>query len=162
MKKVFIIFIPALLLVATLTALAGAFKFASTGDDNIKLRSQIELGEKIFLGQVPLNGKLAGHQDNLPGQVAKCVNCHAPTQNRRPGQYEYAPLLTPSWLLQPHVRRGGPAFAYDQRSFCQTIRTGMDPEYVILNRAMPRFELSAQQCQALWAFLTENRNNEKK
>lgn len=146
----------------SLGMMTGPAELALAQASSTKSRTQVELGQKIFSGQVPLKGKIAGHQDKLPAQVAKCVNCHTPTQRRRPGQNEYAPLLTPAWLLQPHVRRGGPAFAYDQQSFCQTIRTGTDPEHVILNRAMPRFELNAQQCQALWAFLTENRKDEKK
>lgn len=122
--------------------------------------SQILRGKQIFQGKETVNGRIDGHSRNLPPQVAKCINCHAPAKGQKIDD-QYAPLLNDRWLLQPRVRRGGPAFAYDQASFCKTIRTGTDPEYVILNRTMPRFDLSNEQCQALWAFLTEKRINEK-
>jgi hypothetical protein len=34
------------------------------------------------------------------------------------------------------------------------LRTRIDPNYVVLGRAMPRFEPDQGQCEALWAYLT--------
>lgn len=122
-------------------------------------QAQYRQGKDIFSGKESIAAKIAGHQDRLPPQVARCINCHAPAQ---PGsaRTESAPSLSSEWLLQTRARRGGPAFAYGRESFCTTLRSGVDPEHVILNRAMPRFDISNEQCLALWLYLTEKRGNE--
>ncbi len=114
----------------------------------------VDRGHRIFIGTEAITGKINGHQQPLPPQVAKCATCHTPS-TRPQDSDQLAPLLNASWLQQAHPRRGGPAFAYTKDSLCQTMRTGMDPEYVILNRTMPRFDISDEQCRALWAFFTE-------
>jgi len=52
-------------------------------------------------------------------------------------------------------RRGGPPVAYEQASFCRTLRTGVDPSHIVLPRTMPRFEADDTQCAALWDYLTQ-------
>lgn len=121
----------------------------------------VDRGQRIFSGTEAITGKINGHQEPLPSQVAKCVTCHTPSARPQDSD-QLAPMLNASWLQQARPRRGGPAFAYTRDSLCQTMRTGMDPEYVILNRTMPRFDISEEQCSALWTFLTEKPANEKK
>lgn len=120
-------------------------------------RALEERGQKIFHGEEPVVARLSGHHDPLPAQVGRCIGCHSKSQ--RSGVDQFAPLLTRSWLTQSHPRRGGPAFAYDRKGFCATIREGIDPGHVILLRAMPRFELNDEQCNALWAYLTGPQND---
>lgn len=115
-------------------------------------------GKKIFMGNVPVIGRLQGHEDPLPPQIARCVSCHARSQ-RNSGE-NFAPPLTRTWLTEPHPRRGGPAYAYDRQGFCATVRDGVDPGFVLLMRSMPRFNLNDRECRALWTYLT-GPNNEK-
>jgi len=119
-----------------------------------------ERGENIYLGKESTPARIAGHQDPLPPKFTRCINCHASGRTVS-GNTESAPSLSRASLLQTQARRGGPAFAYERISFCATLRSGVDPEHVVLNRAMPRFDMDNEQCLALWLYLTEKRNDEK-
>jgi len=55
--------------------------------------------------------------------------------------------------LQP--RRGGPPSRFDDSSLCRLLRTGVDPAHVVIQRSMPRYELSDADCRALWAHLSK-------
>ncbi|WP_199688091.1 hypothetical protein [Noviherbaspirillum sedimenti] len=145
----------ALLSMACMISAAGC-----TSDTEEEARqARYRRGENIFLGNELLPARIAGHQDFLPPPVARCVNCHVPGR-RVPVDTESAPSLSGQSLLQTRARRGGPAFAYGRESFCSTLRTGIDPEYVTLKRAMPRFNMDTEQCQALWEYLTEKHSDE--
>lgn len=146
----------ALLCMACMIAVSGCAR----NTEDAALQGQYRRGENIFLGNEHPPARIAGHQDPLPPQVARCVNCHAPS-HPAPATAESAPPLTRTALLQTRARRGGPMFSYERESFCSTVRSGIDPEHVILNRAMPRFDMDDEQCLALWLFLTEKRNDEK-
>lgn len=132
---------------------------ASSQEEEIR-QAQFRQGENIFVGKESLPAKIAGHQEALPPQAARCINCHVPAQSRA-GKTESAPAFSNAWLQQVRVRRGGPAFAYGRESFCTTLRSGIDPEYVILSRTMPRFDISNEQCLSLWLYLTEKHGNEQ-
>jgi hypothetical protein len=96
----------------------------------------------------------------LPDQFVRCANCHAsvgPLRPRSSLETLRAPPLNRASLTEMISRRGGPPFAYDRSSFCRTIKTGIDPQYVILARAMPRFEVDETQCDSLWVYLTNDR-----
>jgi hypothetical protein len=150
------------ILLLPLLSMLGLLGLSGCGQetDNKTRQLQIKRGEGIFLGNEHVRARIEGHQQALPAQVTKCINCHKPAQ-RSKLDTEYAPSLDAAELLQVRVRRGGPAFAYTQDSFCKTISTGIDPEYVVLNRTMPRFDVDQAQCQALWAYLTEKTTNEQ-
>jgi len=103
------------------------------------------LGRRLFLGRVPLQATLRGETSALPAAASRCINCHgAPEAGTAPS------------LLVLASRRGGPAFAYDAASLCTTLRTGVDPQQILLARAMPQFQLTLPQCAALWAYLTQS------
>jgi hypothetical protein len=119
--------------------------------------SERDRGKQIYLGEETVIGKIDGHISSLPPSLGKCVTCHT-FARQSTLEAESAPLLHRSALLDPHSRRGGPGFSYDKTSFCKTVRTGIDPQYVVLSRAMPRFEISEAQCSALWTYLTDQRN----
>lgn len=109
-------------------------------------------GERIFLGRETVAATIGGHELPLPPEVAACAGCHKPRTSDRNEQF--APPLSKEWLTVARQRRGGPPYAYDRDSFCNTVRTGIDPGYVILNRTMPRFALDDAQCRALWSYLS--------
>ncbi len=146
-----------------LTVVLGTLHVTGCARDNAQAAEQhlIERGHRIFIGSESINARIDGHQDQLPAQVTKCINCHTPTPRPQKDD-QFAPILNASWLMQARPRRGGPAFAFTRDSLCKTMRTGIDPEYVILNRTMPRFDISEQQCQALWAYLSVKPVNEEK
>ena len=115
-------------------------------------------GRAIFVGKVPLKGRVRGHQGELPPAVVVCRNCHtAGTRTQGPALAPAARLaarLDRSLLLEPRPRRGGPPSSYDRSAFCKLLRTGIDPAYVLVARDMPIFDLDDGQCDSLWRFLT--------
>jgi len=149
--------LPLATLIAGILCLLVASCSAMNQDETLQ-QSHYSQGENIFLGRESVAAKISGHQESLPPQVARCINCHAPAQSTSTLR-ESAPALSSAWLQQARARRGGPAFAYGKESFCMTLRSGVDPEHVILNRAMPRFDISNEQCLALWLYLTEKHGN---
>lgn len=118
-------------------------------------------GERIYHGKENLKARIAGHQEWLSPAASRCINCHA-AQRLPNTSVRSAPVLNRSWLAEVRTRRGGPAYAYDRPSFCNTLRTGVDPSYVMLGRVMPRFELREDQCAALWAYLMQQDKDESK
>jgi hypothetical protein len=121
------------------------------------------LGAALFLGQQTLRARLTGHAQDLPTSAARCANCHAGpspqgdepvtgvTQTTRIG-----PALSAPTLQTALPRRGGPASRYDESTFCRALQDGIDPAWVQLKRAMPRYRLSASECRGLWVYLTMN------
>ena len=135
-----------LVLCSGLTAALGR------SDDDVR-------GQRLFNGEEPVLGKIGGHPSSLPTSFTRCANCHTgtePSRLDRALETRTAPQLSQGRLLDIRSRRGGPPFAYDKESFCHTIRTGIDPQYITLGRAMPRFEITQAQCDALWTYLTRN------
>lgn len=131
----------------------GPTKAASSPDENAR-------GKRIFNGEEALQGKITGHSSNLPASLGRCASCHAsvvPPRLEAQLEARAAPLLDHTSLLEKQARRGGPPSAYDKNSFCQALRTGIDPQYIILTRTMPRFEVDEAQCNALWVYLTRER-----
>ncbi len=116
--------------------------------------SERDRGQELYLGKETLVGKIDGHTGALPAQLGKCVSCHTFVR-QKVIQEEQAPFLNRISLLNPHARRGGPVSSYNKENFCNTVRTGIDPQYVTLRRAMPRYEISEVQCGALWTYLTD-------
>jgi hypothetical protein len=96
----------------------------------------------------------------LPLHAAICVNCHAtgsasPTPPANRTTQSFGPLLSPAWLKQSIPRRGGPPSRYDETTFCRVLSTGVDPAYVIVRREMPRYDMPASDCRALWVYLSQ-------
>src|SRR5215475_6648317 len=112
-----------------------------------------DLGSRLFLGLAPLHGRLYTQSDELPSDVARCANCHA-YGDSTPVPYSNAPRLNAQWLLANQRRRGGPKSHYDGQRFCSLLRTGVDPVYIVINVEMPRYELTDEECNSLWTFLT--------
>ena len=126
--------------VATALAVAGAFH-------------PWPLGFALYHGYLPLQGRITGHDDDLPGMASKCVNCHDAVRSDVAPAIVIAPLTKAS-LTEPVSRRGGPPTVYAESSFCSLLRDGVDPALVIVNRTMPRFAMADSDCHALWRYVS--------
>lgn len=111
-----------------------------------------EHGQRLYSGQLPLTAHIAGHSQPIAPALARCAGCH----NARTSALEQdrAPRLTPAHLMSALSRRGGPHSAYDRASFCAVLRTGVDPAFVVVRKAMPRFTVTDVECEALWRYIT--------
>jgi protein SCO1/2 len=90
----------------------------------------------------------------VDASATACANCHgADFRGGREGA-TIVPPLTRHALLSSLPRRGGPPSAYDEASFCVSLRTGADPAGVAFSNVMPRYNFDAASCAALWARLT--------
>jgi hypothetical protein len=107
-------------------------------------------GQGIFWGDRPVPAYIAGQDFALPASASRCGNCHGEQAPQR-----IAPVLTAASLTQATSRRGGPPSRYEPASFCRLLRTGVDPAFVVVPRAMPRYDLSEADCAALWAYLLD-------
>jgi hypothetical protein len=138
-------------LVATLAALLCAG--AASGADASR-------GGALFDGGAALPARVHGQDFALPSQASRCVNCHvAPAVPAAAASAVAvgAPPLTAATLTTPLRRRGGPPSRYDAASLCRLLRSGVDPAHVMIQRTMPRYEISDADCQALWLHLMERR-----
>jgi hypothetical protein len=129
-----------------------ALAAALAGVVTVSVRGEAHAGERLFDGRHPLAGGLAHHPQPLPAEALRCVNCHARSDRLEAG---FAPVLSAASITRAAERRGGPASRYDRTAFCRVLRTGIDPAWVLVSRAMPRYALTDAQCAALWTYLTE-------
>jgi hypothetical protein len=109
-------------------------------------------GYALYHGHQAMKGRITGHDSDLPGRASRCVNCHDVGRSAALSARSIAPLTGAS-LTEPHFRRGGPETVYAESSFCTVLRDGMDPAQVLVSRTMPRYDLSASDCQALWIYV---------
>lgn len=110
----------------------------------------MDVGCRIFAGQQPVVAHLRDDPRALPAATARCIQCHTPQD----GAPAFAPPLSSGYLLGAMRRRGGPPSGYDQAAFCRALRDGVDPAGVLLRKAMPNFQVSDDECAALWRFVT--------
>lgn len=169
-----------LVLAVTLALLGSATAWPAWLVDP-QAQARRDSGAAIFAGRQPLPGHLRGDGMALPTQATRCTNCHAtdaglsadgiagavPTGAKAgtvtadgqapatgaPAAANFAPRLNATQLAQALPRRGGPPSRYDATSLCRLLRTGVDPAGVMVQRAMPLFEASDADCQALWQYL---------
>jgi hypothetical protein len=109
-------------------------------------------GQMLFEGRQALQGAISGHASSLPAEASRCINCH--TRRFDLSQpVSFGPILNESSLTLARARRAGPPSRYDAVSFCKVLRLGVDPAWVVIDTAMPRYQMSDAQCSALWSFL---------
>lgn len=109
-------------------------------------------GYALYHGHLPLSGRIAGHDDDLPSAASRCSNCHDAVTGGAQTKRLIAPLNGTA-LTQPVSRRGGPQFIYTEASFCSFLRDGVDAVFVQASRTMPRFTVSDGECHALWTYV---------
>jgi hypothetical protein len=115
-------------------------------------------GRQLFVGEAPLAARIVGQDFALPTQASRCINCHGPTA-APPGAsgavaLPAAPVLSAATLGDAVRRRGGPPSRYDAAALCVLLRSGVDPAHVMIQRTMPRYDISDADCRALWRHLT--------
>jgi hypothetical protein len=116
------------------------------------------VGKKVYEGELPLVGRLAGDDTSLPTAATRCANCHPRSDSPDDGAAPaFGPPLTSSALTVSRRRRGGPPTRYEQATFCRLLETGVDPAFVLIARAMPRYELDTASCRALWNYVSASR-----
>lgn len=142
--------------VAIAQALAGRYGMA--GQQTVAVReaaarpAQEATGGAVYhqaQGVIPrVNGEI------LAASAARCANCHGEAgEGRQEGSLVASPLHRAA-LVAARSRRGGPPSRYSRESFCESLRTGIDPAGVMLDAAMPRYTLTEGSCRALWDFVT--------
>lgn len=109
-------------------------------------------GRRMFFGDASLQGAIVGHPEALPPRLAACANCH---EGAGLAAASFGPRLNGTRLTEMRGRRGGPPSAFSPASFCQMLRTGVDPASILITRQMPRYTLDDNQCLGLWHYLTE-------
>jgi hypothetical protein len=109
------------------------------------------------MGEIPLQGMIAGHSEPLPSGVVACANCHLAETPGATGETG-GPQLNRSTLTESRPRRHGPPSSFSLDSFCRLLRVGTDPVYIVVTRRMPRYVLKSGQCLALWQYLMETGN----
>lgn len=124
--------------------------------------ADIERGRQLFVGELPLAGRVTGHTADLPPNASRCVNCHAagtapPSLAGSASAASFGPALNANVLTRATPRRGGPPSRYDEEALCKLLTTGVDPAYIIIPRNMPRYTMTAADCQALWSYLNQLR-----
>ncbi len=108
-----------------------------------------DLGCALFNGEHPMAAHLRDDDRPLPSWTTRCVNCHVGTSKAQ----AFAPPLTHDTLLAATRRRGGPISHYDATAFCHAVKDGIDPAGVMLRKSMPRYQITDDQCMALWQFV---------
>lgn len=117
--------------------------------------ADIRRGERVYLGEADVSGHMVGHTTNLPRMALKCVNCHAKDASVQKDKTGFAPPLSGAHLLHEKSRRGGPPSKYDLPGFCKLLREGIDPAFVVIDNAMPRYKLSLVDCESLWLYVKQ-------
>lgn len=131
--------------------IAGALLLAGCGS---VWATDADTGRRLFSGESPLTARIAGHVDALPGSASRCSNCHRTAAASAASAPTFGPLLDARTLTARIARRGGPPSIYSAAALCKLLREGIDPAWVMVAPAMPRYDLSDAQCAALWAHLT--------
>lgn len=126
-------------------------------------QASVQRGLALFSGAAELQGRVVGHQVDLPAAAVACINCHGDAASERPllasaeaaasgVAPRFAPPLTAQHLAQPLKRRGGPPSQYEAASLCRLLREGLDPAMVLIPLTMPRYRITDAQCADLWQF----------
>jgi hypothetical protein len=120
----------------------------------LPLPKAVRRGAALFRGKERLHAKIRGHDDFLPPEAVRCLNCHRTNDGPRLSRVA-APHLDRSFLTSALPRRSGPPSRYDEPSFCKLLRTGVDPAFILVAREMPAFVVTDEQCSSLWVFLMD-------
>jgi hypothetical protein len=155
--------VSAALILAALAAPARANTSAAKAPPTTAPSTPQELGEAIYHGHAAMPGRIRGHELTLPTQATRCINCHVGTRPPvlpsipNATTQTFGPSLHADHLTRALPRRGGPPTRYDADSLCTLLRNGMDPAKIQMPRTMPLYEITNEQCQALWTYLTSRK-----
>lgn len=155
MEKRHIVLVSRFLLVAAVLFTAWTWWAHSTRAEPAFAAPPAMAGEALFHGRETLTGRLRQQPDPLAAIAAACVNCHSVEGAATVRVQPLAPALGRERLLSMRKRSAGPPSAYDQASFCSFLRSGVNPSFVVTSDLMPVYDVSEEECRALWAFLIQ-------
>ncbi len=140
---------PRFILVTVLLLLSGWSSFAGTAP----LAS--ELGKSIFEHGIGRDGREIGGRIHgtvlLRGQAMACASCHGSDARGGGEAFVRAPDIRWHTLSKPFAprRAGEPRPPYDRLTFARAIHQGIGANDATLDPAMPRFDLSQDETEAL-------------
>lgn len=109
-------------------------------------------GEDLFAGRGRIAPSTGG--DFVAPETVRCAGCHGVTGEGGGEGKQRTPPIRGAELTAERRRRGGPPSRYTVESFCDSLRTGVDPAGVRFSDLMPRYALDGRSCRLLWDFLT--------
>ncbi|TKB87769.1 MAG: hypothetical protein E8D43_00840 [Nitrospira sp.] len=121
---------------------------------------ELELGKSIFEQGVGRDGREIGGRIHgtliLRGQAVACGSCHGRDAQGGGEAFVRAPDIRWHSLSKSFAPRriGGPRPAYNQSTFARAIHHGIGSNNVALDPAMPRFDLSQDETDALLQYLS--------
>ena len=142
-------------LAAFLSAIGGSLSVGAEA-------SSPELGRSIFEKGVgrdgrEIGGRIHDHLD-LRGAAVACASCHGPDARGGGEGFVQAPDIrwhTLSKSFAPR-RAGSTRPAYNRSTFGRAIHQGVDSNDRLLDPAMPRFDLSQDETEALVSYLARS------
>lgn len=109
-------------------------------------------GADLFAGRGGIQASAA--DDPVAWGTVRCSGCHGESAGGDGEGESRAPGIRGADLTGERRRRGGPPSRYTADSFCDSLRTGVDPAGVRFSDLMPRYALDGRSCRLLWDFLT--------
>jgi hypothetical protein len=122
--------------------------------------SESELGKSIFEHGIGRDGREIGGRIHgqlvLRGQAVACGSCHGGDARGGGEAFIRAPDIRWHTLSKSFAPRriGEPRPAYTQSTFARAIHQGIDSNNMALDPAMPRFDLTQDETEALRQFLS--------
>ncbi len=134
-------------------AVAAALRVdANQPDANPAKVGEVASGRDLFEGRGGVMASVGS--DRLDPRAARCSGCHGGAGEGGGEGKTVVPSLRGTALTKLTPRRGGPASAYSQGTFCASLRSGVDAVGVQFSPLMPRYEIDNRSCAILWQFLT--------
>jgi ABC-type branched-subunit amino acid transport system substrate-binding protein len=144
-------------MVAVVLACAGAIAGAVQTDLGDGLTAQERRGKAIYFGAAgDIKARVGTPPADAPPMLLACANCHGRDArgNREAGvvasDIRWETLTKPYGVTHPTGRRHPP---YTERSFVRAVSMGVDPAGTPLHAAMPRFQMSHADVDALTGYL---------
>jgi ABC-type branched-subunit amino acid transport system substrate-binding protein len=142
---------------AAVLACAGGSARAVQTDHGDGLTVQERRGKAIYFGTAPgIKARVGTPPADAPPMLLACANCHGRDArgNREAGvvasDIRWETLTKPYGVTHP-TGRSHPA--YTTRSFVRAVSLGVDPAGTPLHAAMPRFQMSHSDIDALTGYL---------
>lgn len=117
----------------------------------------LAVGERLYREGRLASGQpasaLVGGDVPMVGAQAACVSCHQRSGMGSSEGWLVAPPVTEAALYAPVRGRRRNRPGYTDKTLARALREGVDPAGQLLDRAMPRYDLPADELKALIAYL---------
>ena len=150
-----------LALIAIAAVSVFAQTHAKTPPQTDPLSSQEQRGKEIYFGIAasstqPIKALIGNPPTEAPGSVMACVNCHGEDGKGKPEGGVVPSDITWEALTKPYGAThstGRTHPLYNEKLLVRAVCMGIDPAGNKLNVAMPRFQMSREDINALIAYL---------